>query len=46
MVAPSTTRRLIGRFLPHLPATDGPPPDLAALMAEILRRLPAPPAGA
>jgi DNA-binding NarL/FixJ family response regulator len=25
VVAPSTTRRLIGRFLPHLPATDGVP---------------------
>jgi DNA-binding NarL/FixJ family response regulator len=33
VVAPSTTRRLIGRFLPHLPATDGPPPDLAELTA-------------
>jgi DNA-binding NarL/FixJ family response regulator len=31
VVAPSTTRRLIGRFLPHLPPTDGPPPDLAEL---------------
>ena len=25
VVAPSTTRRLIGRFLPHLPATEGVP---------------------
>jgi DNA-binding NarL/FixJ family response regulator len=25
VVAPSTTRRLIGRFLPYLPATDGAP---------------------
>jgi DNA-binding NarL/FixJ family response regulator len=33
VVAPSTTRRLIGRFLPHLPAADGPPPDLAELTA-------------
>jgi DNA-binding NarL/FixJ family response regulator len=36
VVAPSTTRRLIGRFMPHLPAPDGPPqgpPDLAELTA-------------
>jgi len=33
VVAPSTTRRLIGRFLPHLPTADGPPPDLAELTA-------------
>jgi DNA-binding NarL/FixJ family response regulator len=39
VVAPSTTRRLIGRFLPHLPPTHlpdplhGPPPDLAELTA-------------
>jgi len=33
VVAPSTTRRLIGRFLPHLPSADGPPPDLAELTA-------------
>ncbi len=31
VVAPSTTRRLIGRFLPHLPASGEPPPDLAEL---------------
>jgi DNA-binding NarL/FixJ family response regulator len=32
VVAPSTTRRLIGRFLPHLPAAaDGPPPGAAEL---------------
>jgi DNA-binding NarL/FixJ family response regulator len=33
VVAPSTTRRLIGRFLPHLPATEGVPDrkDLAEL---------------
>jgi len=39
VVAPSTTRRLIGQFLPHLPPTHlpdplhGPPPDLAELTA-------------
>jgi DNA-binding NarL/FixJ family response regulator len=33
VVAPSTTRRLIGRFLPHLPDTAGPPPGLAELTA-------------
>ena len=35
VVAPSTTRRLIGRFLPHLPATEGTPlrQDLAELTA-------------
>lgn len=37
VVAPSTTRRLIGRFMPHLPAPDGLPaqgsPDLAELTA-------------
>lgn len=32
-MAPSTTRRLITRFLPHLPDTAGPPPDLAELTA-------------
>ena len=32
IVAPSTTRRLIGRFLPHLPDAE-PPPDLAELTA-------------
>ena len=32
IVAPSTTRRLIGRFLPHLPDTPEPP-DLADLTA-------------
>ena len=31
IVAPSTTRRLIGRFLPHLPDTAQPPPGLADL---------------
>jgi DNA-binding NarL/FixJ family response regulator len=33
VVAPSTTRRLIGRFLPHLPPTEGAPDrkDLAEL---------------
>ena len=33
IVAPSITRRLIGRFLPHLPETGEPPPDLADLTA-------------
>jgi DNA-binding NarL/FixJ family response regulator len=33
IVAPSTTRRLIGRFLPHLPEAAGPPPGLAELTA-------------
>jgi len=35
VVAPSTTRRLIGRFLPHLPAAEGAPDrkDLAELTA-------------
>jgi DNA-binding NarL/FixJ family response regulator len=33
VVAPSTTRRLIGRFLPHLPATGEPPPGLTELTA-------------
>ena len=31
IVAPSTTRRLIGRFLPHLPEIAGPPPGFAEL---------------
>jgi DNA-binding NarL/FixJ family response regulator len=33
IVAPSTTRRLIGRFLPQLPDTAEPPPELAELTA-------------
>ncbi len=33
VVAPSTTRRLIGRFLPHLPVTGEPPPGLTKLTA-------------
>jgi DNA-binding NarL/FixJ family response regulator len=33
IVAPSTTRRLIGRFLPHLPGTGETPSDLAELTA-------------
>jgi DNA-binding NarL/FixJ family response regulator len=33
VVAPSTTRRLIGRFLPHLPAAGAPLPGLAELTA-------------
>ena len=35
VVAPSTTRRLIGRFLPHLPATGEPP---TAGLAELTAR--------
>jgi DNA-binding NarL/FixJ family response regulator len=31
VVAPSTTRRLIDRFVPLLPAAEGPPPELADL---------------
>jgi DNA-binding NarL/FixJ family response regulator len=31
VVAPSTTRRLIDRFVPMLPADDGPPPELGDL---------------
>ena len=31
VVAPSTTRRLIDRFVPMLPASDRPPPDLDGL---------------
>ena len=33
VVAPSTTRRLIGRFLPHLPPAEGTHKDLAELTA-------------
>jgi DNA-binding NarL/FixJ family response regulator len=33
VVAPSTTRRLIGRFLPHLPGPTGPAPELGDLTA-------------
>jgi DNA-binding NarL/FixJ family response regulator len=33
VVAPSTTRRLIGRFLPHLPVTGEPLPGLTELTA-------------
>ena len=33
VVAPSTTRRMIGRFLPHLPVGDEPPPGLTELTA-------------
>jgi DNA-binding NarL/FixJ family response regulator len=41
VVAPSTTRRLIGRFLPHLPRTEGAPDpeglaDLTAREREVL----------
>ncbi len=31
VVAPSTTRRLIDRFVPLLPAPEGPPPEIADL---------------
>jgi DNA-binding NarL/FixJ family response regulator len=31
VVAPSTTRRLIDRFVPMLPADEGPPPEIADL---------------
>jgi len=37
VVAPSTTRRLIGRFLPHLPTTDGAP-DQKGRLAELTAR--------
>jgi DNA-binding NarL/FixJ family response regulator len=33
VVAPSTTRRLIGRFMPHLPVSVGPPPGFSQLTA-------------
>jgi DNA-binding NarL/FixJ family response regulator len=33
VVAPSTTRRLISHFLPHLPVSGEPPPGLAELTA-------------
>ena len=33
VVAPSTTRRLIGRFMPHLPVSGGPLPGLSELTA-------------
>ena len=33
VVAPSTTRRLIDRFVPMLPADEGPPPEIADLTA-------------
>jgi DNA-binding NarL/FixJ family response regulator len=41
VVAPSTTRRLIGRFMPHLPALDkldGLPPDGPPPLAELTAR--------
>jgi DNA-binding NarL/FixJ family response regulator len=44
VVAPSTTRRLIGRFLPHLPTTDGAPDrdglaELTAREREVLAQV-------
>jgi DNA-binding NarL/FixJ family response regulator len=48
VVAPSTTRRLIGRFLPHLPVTGSPPPGLDELTArerEVLAQVGSRPAG-
>ena len=38
VVAPSTTRRLIGRFMPHLPAPDGLPPEGPPALAELTAR--------
>lgn len=38
VVAPSTTRRLISRFMPHLPAPDGLPPLGAPALAELTAR--------
>jgi DNA-binding NarL/FixJ family response regulator len=38
VVAPSTTRRLIGRFMPHLPAPDGLPPGGPPALAELTAR--------
>jgi DNA-binding NarL/FixJ family response regulator len=38
VVAPSTTRRLIGRFMPHLPAVDGLPPEGPAALDELTAR--------
>ena len=38
VVAPSTTRRLIGRFMPHLPAPDGLPPQGSPDLAELTAR--------
>ncbi len=38
VVAPSTTARLIDRFMPHLPASDWPPPEGPPAMAELTAR--------
>jgi DNA-binding NarL/FixJ family response regulator len=38
VVAPSTTRRLIGRFMPHLPIPDGLPPHGLPGLAELTAR--------
>ena len=38
VVAPSTTRRLVGRFMPHLPALDGLPPEGPPTLAELTTR--------
>jgi DNA-binding NarL/FixJ family response regulator len=38
VVAPSTTRRLIGRFMPHLPAPDRMPPEGPPALAELTAR--------
>jgi DNA-binding NarL/FixJ family response regulator len=38
VVAPSTTRRLISRFMPHLPAAYGLPPDGPPALAELTGR--------
>ena len=38
VVAPSTTRRLIGRFMPHLPAAEGLPRDRPPALAGLTAR--------
>ncbi len=38
VVAPSTTRRLIGRFMPHLPVLAGLPPEGSPTLAELTAR--------
>jgi DNA-binding NarL/FixJ family response regulator len=38
VVAPSTTRRLIGRFMPHLPVQEGPPAQGPSALAELTAR--------
>ena len=37
-MALSTTRRLIGRFMPHLPAPDGLPPEGPPILAGLTAR--------